>query len=158
MAEYLKNPHEEAKRLVTEAGQWIVATVEPRVDWPRTLQTVTFADMEFVLFPNDGDNRPGIALRMDSYGLERNEAKRWIMRLCSALSWSERNGIEIVTWGGGGIPRPIGIAKVAYVTDYLGTEYLPNPRSQSTKRHSRSSERESPHEIHSTLSLVCSKR
>jgi len=47
------------------------------------------------------------------------------MRFCSALCWAESAGIEIVTWSGGNLPRPIRMRKGKAVVDYLQADHLP---------------------------------
>lgn len=127
MAHHLTNPNTEAERLVKESGDWIVATVESRISWPTRLQTAMYHGKKFILFPKVGDGSPAIALRADLYGIEAEEARKYIMRFCSALCWAEGAGIEVVAWGGGSLPRPVRLIRSALVAEYLYTDNLPNP-------------------------------
>ena len=126
VARYLLNPFDEAERLAQDRGNWIVATVDPRMSWPTRKQVVVYEDMDFVLFPqsNNADQNAGIALRADRYGLDAHTARSEIMRFCSALSWAERAGIEILTWSGGNLPRPIHVRRGRAVVDYLEADHL----------------------------------
>lgn len=110
-----------------ELGDWVVATVHPRMSWPTKRQIVTFGQKDFILFPQrgDSDQTAGVALRADKYGLSSETARKEIMRFCSALSWRERAGLSIVAWGGGSLPRPIGVRMGRVITNYLEAEQLP---------------------------------
>ncbi len=132
---FLLNPFEEAERQSQDRGYWIVATVEPRMSWPTQKQTVTFEDMDFVLFPQSSDagQSAGIALRADLYGLDSQAARRCITRFCSALAWAEGTGIEILTWIGGNLPRPAHVQKGRVVVEYLDPSSLPNVKSGEEK-------------------------
>lgn len=124
---FLLNPFEEANRQVEERGDWVVATVDPHMSWPKQRQLVAFDDKEFVLFPQsaDADQTAAVALRADRYGLNAEAARREIMRFCSALSWAEGSGISIIAWSGGNLPRPIGVRRGRVVTDFLEVTNLP---------------------------------
>ncbi len=129
---FLRNPFEEAENQSKINGKWILAAVEPRMAWPTRKQIATFEEMDFLLFPqsNDDDQSEGVALRGDRYGLDANATRRCIMRFCSALAWSEGTGIEILTWGGGNLPRPINSKRGQVVVDYLETYDLPSIQSE----------------------------
>lgn len=115
------NPFEEATRQSEECGNWMVATVDPRMSWPTKRQLVTFNEKEFLLFPDstDANQTAAIAIRADRYGLNSEEARREIMRFCSSLSWTEGSGVSIIAWGGGNLPRPIGVRRGRIITDFL---------------------------------------
>ena len=126
------NPFDEAKRLASQNGQWVVAVVETQLFWPKKMQVVSYEGKEFILLPAGEPNPPfytrqlpAISLRADAYGLTREQARREIMRFASALSWRERGKIEIVTWTGGNIPRSMGIIWNNGIIDYLSSEHLP---------------------------------
>ena len=133
MSRYLLNPFDEADRLVQDRGDWIVATVVPRLSWPQRKQVVVYRDMDFILFPQSEDENAGIGLRADSYRLDANNARKWIMRFCSALSWAERKGIEIIAWSRGSIPRRINVLRGQIVVDYLQTDHLPHAETNESK-------------------------
>ena len=126
MAKFLINPFDEAERAVKVPGSWIVATVDPKIPWPTKKQLIEYEGMDFILFPQSENESAGVALRADAYRLDAQEARKHIMRFCSALAWAEGAGIEIVTWGGGGIPHPIHIRHGRSVVDYLQADHLPN--------------------------------
>lgn len=124
---FLLNPFEEAERQVQERGDWVVATVDPRMSWPTKQQIVVFDDKDFVLLPQpaDADQTAAVAIRADRYGLDVEAARREIMRFCSALAWSEGSGLSVVAWCGGNLPRPLGVRRGRVVTNFLDTEHLP---------------------------------
>ena len=124
---FMLNSFNEAERQAQEQGKWVVATVEPRMSWPTKQQIVEFDGKDFVLFPQppEADLRSAIAIRADRYRLSMEEARREIMRFCSALTWSQGSGLSIVTWGGGNLPRPVGVQRGRVVTNFLETTHLP---------------------------------
>ncbi|MCO7247742.1 methylamine utilization protein MauJ [Halomonas sp. Mc5H-6] len=128
---FLQNPLTEAARQSEEHGNWMVATVDPRMSWPNQRQLVTFNGKEFVLFPDssDADQTAAIALRSDRYGLSSEEARQEIMRFCSALSWTEGSGVSIIAWSGGNLPRPIGVRRGRIITDFLEVRDMPTPNT-----------------------------
>lgn len=86
---FLINPFEEAEWQAAEYGKWVVATVNPRMSWPTKRHIITFGQKDFILFPQgtDSNQTAAIALRADKYGLNAEQARKEVMRLCSALSW-----------------------------------------------------------------------
>lgn len=133
MARYLLNPFAEAERIAQERGEWIVAAVDSQISWPTQKQIVQYCDMDFVLFPQSLDDSAAVGLRSDQYGITSDEARKWIMRFCSALCWSQGRGIEIVTWSGGNLPYRIGKVKGRSVVNYLEAEHLPQVDSTEDK-------------------------
>ncbi len=135
MKKFLLNPFEEAERQVQERGDWVVATVDPRMSWPTQQQIVEFEGKDFVLIPQstDADQTAAVALRSDRYELSMEEVRREIMRFCSALSWSEGSGLSVLAWSGGNLPRPIGIRRGRVVTNFLDTEHLPIAQTQEER-------------------------
>lgn len=125
MAKYLLNPFDQAERIVEARGNWVVATVEPRISWPTKKQVIGYEGMDFVLFPQTEQESPGVAIRADAHGLDPQDARKRIMRFCSALAWAEGAGLEIVTWGGGNLPRPIHVSRGRSVVDFLQADHLP---------------------------------
>lgn len=128
---FLLNPLTEAARQTGEQGNWMVATVDPRMSWPTQRQLVAFNGKDFVLFPDssDEDKTAAIALKADRYGLTSEEARQEIMRFCSALSWTEGSGISIIAWGGGNLPRPVGVRRGRVITDFLQISHMPTPNT-----------------------------
>lgn len=129
------NPFDEAARQSDERGNWMVATVDPRMSWPTQRQLVSFNEKEFVLFPDsaDADQTAAIAIRADRYELSSEEARREIMRFCSALSWAEGSGLSIIAWGGGNLPRPIGVRRGRIITDFLEVGDMPIPSTDEER-------------------------
>lgn len=125
MARYLLNTFDEAERLAIIPGRWIVATVNPRISWPTKKQIIDYEKTEFVLFPQGENESAAIAIRADAYGFDATVARKRIMEFCSALAWSERQGIEVVAWSGGNLPRPIHIRHGRSIVDFLQAEHLP---------------------------------
>lgn len=133
MARFLVNPFDEADKLAKDFGRWIVATVEPRISWPTRKQVITYEGKDYVLFPESSDESAGIALRADLYDLDNTDARRQIMQFCSALSWAEGAGIEIIMWGGGNLPRPIHMRRGRSIIEYMEAEHLPKLESNEEK-------------------------
>lgn len=135
----LVDPFDEAEKLTLQNGDWVVGVVETRIFWPKKKHTIHYADKDFVLIPcehHEGSSTPtlpGIAIRADSYGLSKEDARREIMRLASAIAWQEGQKLEIVSWMGGNLPRSMGIMRNNAVTDYLDGEYLPAPENDSAR-------------------------
>ncbi len=128
------NPFEEADKLAVENGDWVVAIIETRVFWPKRKQTVTYEGKDYLLLPLGEPTGPfatrqlpAIALRANSYGLSREDSRKSIMHFASALAWREGAKIDIVEWGGGNLPRSMGIIRNNAATDYLDGEHLPSP-------------------------------
>jgi hypothetical protein len=123
----LVNPLDRAAQLSQEPGNWVVAVVETRVSWPLKKQAVRFEDKEFLLLPVEerekpsGPTLPGIAVRTGPHGSPAGTARTDIFRFASALSWAEGMKIEVVGWGGGGLPRSLGIIRSGSRTAYLNT-------------------------------------
>jgi hypothetical protein len=132
---FLLNPFKEADRQALEQGSWIVATVNPRMSWPDKRQIVEFEGRDFLLLPQspDADQNAAVALRSDRYALSPEEARREVMRFCSALSWSEKSGLSILAWGGGNLPRPIGIQRGRVIRSFLDAEHLPLTKTSEEK-------------------------
>jgi hypothetical protein len=132
---FLLNPFEEADRQVLEQGHWVVATVYPQMSWPEKRQIVEFEGKDFVLLPQSpgADQNAAIAFRTDGYALSVEEARCEVMRFCSALSWSEGSGLSILAWGGGNLPRPIGVRRGRIVRNFLDPEHLPSTKTSEER-------------------------
>jgi hypothetical protein len=127
LTKFLLNPFDEAERISNLRGKWIVATVNPRISWPTRKQIVEYDGIDFVLLPQSEKESAGVALRTDAHGLDAMEARKRIMRFCSALAWAEGAGIDIMVWGGGNLPRPIHVRHGRAIVDFLQTDHLPKP-------------------------------
>jgi hypothetical protein len=119
----LLDPFDEAERLSVKSGQWIVAGIETRVFWPTKRQMISFDGKEFVLIPIETKatypSLPGIAINASTSGLSSEEARKAVLRFASALSWRERSKVEVVMWGGGNLPRPMGLIRNSGRSEYL---------------------------------------
>jgi hypothetical protein len=131
----LIDPFDKAEQESRQSGLWIVAVVETRVSWPTKKQSITYAGRDFILMPAERNGQsgglPAIAIRADRYELSREHARRELMKLASALSWSNGAKVEIVGWAGGNLPRSIGLSKNNVVTKFLECEHLPLPESEA---------------------------
>lgn len=127
MGRFLLNPFDEAERVTRIPGNWIVATVDPRISWPTKKQIIEYDGVDFVLFPQSENDSAGIALKADQYARDATDARQRIMEFCSALAWAEGAGIEILIWGGGNLPRPIHVRHGRSVVDFLQADHLPKP-------------------------------
>lgn len=131
----LIDPFDKAEKESRQPGQWLVAVVETRVSWPTKKQSITYAGRDFILIPAERNgpsgSLPAIAIRADRYELPREHARRELMKLASALSWSNGAKVEIVAWSGGNLPRSIGLSKNNLVTEFLECEHLPLPPSEA---------------------------
>jgi len=125
LARFLVSPFEEAEKLAQTAGRWIVATVDPQIFWPKRKQTIDYDNKTFLLLPRTESSSPAVALRADAYLLEPNDARKAIMRFCTALSWSERGGLEIVAMTGGNLPRPVNVLSGRGTTEIIEPDSMP---------------------------------
>lgn len=135
----LVDPFDEAEKLTLQNGEWVVGVVETRIFWPKKKHTIHYVDKDFILMPcehHEGSQTPtlpAIAIKTDDYGLSKEEARREIMRLASAIAWQEGQKLEIVGFMGGSLPRSMGIARNNAVTEYLDGEYLPVPEDENAR-------------------------
>ena len=135
----LVDPFDEAEKLTLQNGDWVVGVVETRIFWPKKKHTIHYADKDFILLPCEPHEKsitptlPAIAIKTDVYGLSKEEARREIMRLASAIAWQEGQKLEIVGFTGGNLPRSMGIARNNAVTEYLDGEYLPAPEDEKAR-------------------------
>ena len=135
----LVDPFDEAEKLTLQNGNWVVGAVETRIFWPKKKHTIHYADKDFILLPGEFHEHsqtpilPAIAISADVYGLSKEEARREIMKLASAIAWQEGSKLEIVGWMGGNLPRSMGIARNCGVTEYLDGEYLAAPENDSAR-------------------------
>ncbi|ENI2479621.1 hypothetical protein ABXR30_005200 [Pseudomonas aeruginosa] len=133
--ELLQDPFEEAERMIAQVGKWIVGAIETRTFWPTKRQAVSFDGKKFVLMPAEMHEKstslPAIAIRANEYGLSDMEARVAIMRFASAIAWRERTKVEVVLWGGGNRPYPMGMLKNAGITHFFDSEFLPAPQDEA---------------------------
>lgn len=95
----------EYKDVVTEplnqSGNWAVAYIEPSMAWPVEAQRIVYLGDEYWIIPVTSDAYPGIAVRNAN---SDDATKERILRFLSVLSWLERSGAVLVSFGGGSYP------------------------------------------------------
>lgn len=116
------------KDALVEMGDWIVASVEPRMSWPTKAQKVRYRGTELWVLPVTKGHYPGIALNC-RMSISREDAERTIMRFLSALSWIEGGGVSVEGFTGGNLPRPLGRTQKYGITiqEDFDLSYLPEP-------------------------------
>lgn len=82
-------------------GTWTVAYVEPTMSWPVRFQRIVYLGEEYWIIPITSDAYPGIAVRGDS---QDQATKERLLRFLSVLSWLQKNGAVLVSFGGGSFP------------------------------------------------------
>lgn len=87
-------------------GHWVVAYIEPVMAWPVEVQEIIYDDRQYWIIPVTSDAYPGIAARAEGVSPEELECK--ILRLLSVISWVERSGAILETFGGGNRPYAVG--------------------------------------------------
>jgi hypothetical protein len=110
-----------------ERGEWLVANLETNLSWPVSAQKVIHRSIEFWLLPVTRESYPAVALNLK--GMPREEGKRRLLRLLSAISWFEDSGIMLAGFSGGSLPRPLGREKSMGLTITADLELtgLPEP-------------------------------
>lgn len=86
---------------LNQSGRWTVAYVEPSMAWPVTVQRIVYLGDEYWIIPVTSDAYPGIAVRNAN---SDDATKERILRFLSVLSWLERSGAVLVSFGGGSYP------------------------------------------------------
>lgn len=128
----------DAEERLGRTGAWIVGAIETRNFWPTRPQLIIFEGLEFILQPaqtnRGGDSLPAIAMRTYDNGLSDIEARAAIMRLATSIAWRDGQKVELVMWGGGGRPYPMGIARNNHITHYFSSENLYVPGSVEAKK------------------------
>ena len=82
-------------------GHWTVAYIEPAMAWPARVQRIVYLGQEYWIIPITSDAYPGIAV----CDADANDAtKEKILRFLSVLSWLDRGGAVLVSFGGGSYP------------------------------------------------------
>ena len=86
---------------LNKPGHWTVAYIEPSMAWPVRVQRIVYLGEEYWIIPITSDAYPGIAVR----NADDDEAtKERILRFLSVLSWLDRSGAVLVSFGGGSYP------------------------------------------------------
>lgn len=82
-------------------GHWTVAYIEPSMAWPVRAQRIVYLGEEYWIIPITSDAYPGVAVRNSN---PNDATKERILRFLSALSWLDRSGAILVSFGGGSYP------------------------------------------------------
>ncbi|WP_170394696.1 methylamine utilization protein MauJ [Ruegeria arenilitoris] len=107
-----------------QPGPWTVAYIDPSTAWPVRVQRIVYLGDEYWVIPITSDAYPGIAVRnADS----DNATKERILRFLSVLSWLERGGATVVSFGGGSYPLAFKREKKHgfSIRDEIDLRYLP---------------------------------
>jgi len=105
---------------------WVVGGVEGSAAWPKVAQVVPFEGMDFVLRPAEGDRMATIALNAGLYGLDVTQGQARILKLATALAWSDGGSLELTSWVSGSHPIGLGKWRGNVVRDFLPGDDLPN--------------------------------
>lgn len=96
---------------------FIVVAVETSVAWTTTEAAVQFEGRTLTLRPGSNTLYPTVVLAYEpDTEKTRADALGVVHRFLSALSWTERFAVQVVTIGGGGFPVQLGRAEVGGVT------------------------------------------
>lgn len=90
-----------------QRGQWVVGCIDGPIAWPTAKQTASFRGHKVHIIPVTKELYPAVALRCPP-GLSRRDAERVLSRFLSALSWMTEQGVSVVDWVGGDLPRSMG--------------------------------------------------
>jgi len=82
-------------------GHWTVAYIEPSMAWPVRVQRIMYLGDEYWIIPITSDAYPGVAVRSAD---ANDTTKEKILRFLSVLSWLDRSGAVLVSFGGGSSP------------------------------------------------------
>jgi hypothetical protein len=86
---------------LSQPGQWTVAYIEPTMAWPVRVQRIVYLGEEYWIIPITSNAYPGIAVRNAKHD---DVTKERILRFLSVLSWLEKSGAVLVSFGGGSYP------------------------------------------------------
>lgn len=86
---------------LNQPGHWTVAYLDPSMAWPVRVQRIVYLGDEYWIIPITSDAYPGIAVRNSN---SDNATKERILRFLSVLSWLDRSGAVLVSFGGGSFP------------------------------------------------------
>jgi hypothetical protein len=123
---YLRDLLGEAVELLKKQGQWVIAGVETNIAWPKQPQVVPFGGMDFILRPLTNEEAATVCLNTAKTGISPKDARDFILRFGSALSWTEGHSFEVFTWVGGSHAIRIGRRKGSVIQDFLNPNVLPN--------------------------------
>ena len=124
---------EDAKAYEKQSGRWIVANVDQQIGWPEKRAIVKFRDVNLILFPEENEQYPAVAIKLDST-LSDTEARKLILQFLSSLAWAESNAIEVAHWSGGGRPYRMGRSKFGSVRrPKFRITYLADPLDESAR-------------------------
>lgn len=116
---------------LAENGDWIVASVEPRMSWPVEPQKLVYGGVELWVLPVTKDHYPGVAVNLPRT-MHFDDAQRTILRFLSAISWVEGRGIVLESFTGGSLPRPMRRQQthVLAIQEDFDFSYLPEPSDE----------------------------
>lgn len=139
ISKIMRNNNDEAEKLLSKHGRWVVGAVETSLFWPTKNQIVNFDGKDFLLMPaekKDGQphqTSPAIALKTSDYNFDAEQGRKELMRFASALSWRERAKLEFVMWSGGSFPIRMITGIHSAIRDYLDGDHLPCPSDENAK-------------------------
>lgn len=122
---YLRDLQSDATELLKEQGEWVVAGVETHIAWPKQPQVVPFEGLDFILRPQTEQDAATVCLNAAKAGISSKDARDLVLRFGSALSWTEGNAFEVVTWVGGSHAVRLGRGQGRLVQDFLDPQVLP---------------------------------
>lgn len=109
-------------------GEWIVAHIDTASLWPVKAQKATYRGYDIWILPLAEELLPAVAIRRPAE-LSMEGCQRLLLRFLSALAWTERAGILVQGFGGGGLPRQMA-DRFRYggaICDPFDLAYLPEP-------------------------------
>lgn len=112
-------------------GEWIVAHIETASLWPVEAQKATYRGYDIWILPLAEELLPAVAIRRPT-GLSAEGCQRLLLRFLSALAWTERTGILVQGFGGGGLPRQMAdsFRHGGAICDRFDLAYLPEPTDE----------------------------
>jgi hypothetical protein len=116
------------------AGRWLVASVNARMSWPVTAQSVKYRGAELWVLPLTKEHYPGIAFSRPQSML-REDAERLIMQFLSALAWIENGGILVEHFTENRHVMPMGRQQRFgfSIQDDFDFSYLPEPSDEKAQ-------------------------
>jgi hypothetical protein len=123
----------EASTYEQSRGKWIVADVRQSIGWPEKKVLIVFRGTKVLLFPEEDNKYPSVAvlIRPD---LPEENARKLILHFLSSLAWAESRGIEVLYWGGGSRPYRMSKSKfMSIIRPKFRITYLPDPADDDTR-------------------------